>query len=276
MGKSSRKGQYTARKLAGLCVKCGKTFPATGRVSCLRCLRKATKAQLKQADKMRRAGKCPRCGGRGRDGFTVCKRCQDLGYVRQVAIRTDRKSKKLCLQCGAIAISDKSYCARCKERDRARGGDRKARLKSLGLCSSCGQAPPRKDFATCELCRERGRGYVHHVKVAIIEKYGGRCVCCSESNLYFLTIDHVNNDGASEKRQLGNSSAIVRKVYREPRSSAYQLLCFNCNCAKGFFGSCPHTWPNGERIINGASSSTVYNPAVSDSVERSSDTSMGL
>lgn len=22
----------------------------------------------------------------------------------------------------------------------------------------------------------------------------------------------------------------------------FQLLCFNCNCAKGFFGMCPHKY----------------------------------
>lgn len=80
------------------------------------------------------------------------------------------------------------------------------------------------------------------IKLKMIEGYGGKCNCCGESRYQFLTIDHINNDGADDRRK-NNKTGI--KLYRDlikqnfPKDR-FQLLCFNCNCAKGFFGKCPH------------------------------------
>ena|ERR1022692_131008 len=74
----------------------------------------------------------------------------------------------------------------------------------------------------------------------IIDAYGGKCVCCGEANPYFLTIDHVENNGRNHRKQIGESN-----VYRWLRAQGfpkdkYQLMCANCNCSKGWFGFCPH------------------------------------
>jgi len=77
----------------------------------------------------------------------------------------------------------------------------------------------------------------------VFDHYGGKCVCCGESNQWFFTIDHVNNDGADHRRVLGRNM-LGHKFYRWLRRNGYpegfQVLCFNCNCAKGFWGVCPH------------------------------------
>ena len=60
---------------------------------------------------------------------------------------------------------------------------------------------------------------------------GGKCVCCGESNMAFLQIDHINDDGATDRRS-GH-----RRSYSY--ASPVQVLCANCNYAK-HFGGCPH------------------------------------
>ena len=66
-----------------------------------------------------------------------------------------------------------------------------------------------------------------------------RCACCGEQRLAFLTLDHVNNGGRAHRRQKGNQG-----VYHELRRAGYppgfRVLCFNCNLARGSYGSWPH------------------------------------
>lgn len=72
--------------------------------------------------------------------------------------------------------------------------------------------------------------------------YGGKCSCCGESNPLFLTIDHVNSDGAEERRLTNRNTARQHRVIlKENFPVRYQLLCFNCNCGRHRNGGiCPH------------------------------------
>ena len=36
------------------------------------------------------------------------------------------------------------------------------------------------------------------LRALVIEHYGDRCSCCGESEIKFLAIDHINNDGAEQ------------------------------------------------------------------------------
>jgi hypothetical protein len=78
----------------------------------------------------------------------------------------------------------------------------------------------------------------------VVQKYGGRCVCCGESNSLLLNIDHVNGDGKYERAfdKGGNIySGFLSRLDREPVSSRYQILCFNCNIGRHMNdGMCPH------------------------------------
>jgi hypothetical protein len=77
----------------------------------------------------------------------------------------------------------------------------------------------------------------------VLSAYGGKCACCGESTPEFLGIDHVNNDGESHRRELkGYGRSINRwlKMNGFPHDGRFQLLCHNCNMAKGCYGGCPH------------------------------------
>ena len=74
----------------------------------------------------------------------------------------------------------------------------------------------------------------------MLDALGHECSCCGEREVRFLTLDHINNDGA-RYRQMYNEQQIYRMARREgwPKDK-YQVLCMNCNFAKGHFGICPH------------------------------------
>lgn len=89
--------------------------------------------------------------------------------------------------------------------------------------------------------RRRAERY-QELRQTVIIAYGGKCVCCGITEPKFLTIDHINNNGALERKSFGLKG---RKMYawlvrnNFPKDN-YQLLCYNCNCTKGFYGRCPH------------------------------------
>jgi hypothetical protein len=89
---------------------------------------------------------------------------------------------------------------------------------------------------TCVQCRrERAAGERRALRQAVLDLLGGRCVCCGVTDYVFLDIDHVNDDGAEERRR--TTVATHRLALVEPHR--FQVLCRNCNWAK-FQGGCPH------------------------------------
>jgi hypothetical protein len=82
----------------------------------------------------------------------------------------------------------------------------------------------------------------HNTKLKIINYYGGKCACCGESNLIFLNIDHINNDGAEHRRKIGRrKNDIYLWIKSNNFPPGFQVLCFNCNCGRQLNGGiCPH------------------------------------
>ena len=72
-----------------------------------------------------------------------------------------------------------------------------------------------------------------------IVAYGGRCACCGEARLEFLTLDHIGGRADERYRITGQKAWAHLKARGWPKDN-FQLLCFNCNCAKGIYGRCPH------------------------------------
>lgn len=178
------------------------------------------------------------------DGLTThCKPCNRVINKRTVDRRLENGQvtpiEKVCTKCNTLKPKDSYYSNKKWTTD--------------GLQSWCKECikKSRKDYYNrdIEKLRKKGRDDRKKEKLALINAYGGKCVCCGESQWEFLTIDHINNDGAEHRRRLGKgikSKGSTTMVWRYLRKNGYpkgefQLLCFNCNCAKGFFGYCPHT-----------------------------------
>ena len=78
-------------------------------------------------------------------------------------------------------------------------------------------------------------------KRVVMIHYGGKCVCCGEARIEFLSVDHVNGGGEKQKRELGIGSDMYSWLIRNNfPEEGYRVLCFNCNMARGFYGYCPH------------------------------------
>jgi hypothetical protein len=90
--------------------------------------------------------------------------------------------------------------------------------------------------------RIRQNAHNKKVKEQTISEYGGKCAHCLESNIVFLTLDHIDNNGPAHRKELQNQTQSKRKftggaIYvwlkhnNYPRDN-YQVLCFNCNYKK--------------------------------------------
>ena len=146
------------------------------------------------------------------------------------------------------------------------------------LCPRCGKRPPIEGKKQCQVCisymrtrrqslpvetitkyhkhdkqwrennrqhlRENDRKRTLNVKQEVFSHYGGKCACCGENNIMFLTIDHKNGNGSIQRKEATGSSNGGRNFYAWIRAHGYpsdfQILCWNCNCAKGHYGFCPH------------------------------------
>lgn len=111
-------------------------------------------------------------------------------------------------------------------------------------CSQCGQTVA-NGMARCQRCIDRAKTYARRRRIddkrAVFAHYGDMCVCCGEVEPAFLAIDHIDGDGSTHRRSLGN---LRREFYTWIRKNGYpdwlQILCHNCNTAKHFLGACPH------------------------------------
>jgi hypothetical protein len=67
------------------------------------------------------------------------------------------------------------------------------------------------------------------------------CTSCGITNIRFLTLDHIHNDGAKDRNGAKSNVGILRNLYKlgwpeDYIKENYQILCWNCNCVKGLRG----------------------------------------
>ncbi len=104
------------------------------------------------------------------------------------------------------------------------------------------------------------REYRLKKKQEVVTRYGGHCVCCGETKVEFLTMDHIDGRGADHRRELSPNKAtrpsgglsfylrLLKLDYRDPNM---QVLCWNCNCTKHQYGVCPHEQTLTDLIASG-------------------------
>lgn len=81
-------------------------------------------------------------------------------------------------------------------------------------------------------------------KLLAIEKYSNgenKCACCGENEIKFLSIDHIKGGGNKHRKTTGGTGQMTyRWLKRNNYPDGFQVLCFNCNIAKGCYNECPH------------------------------------
>lgn len=100
-------------------------------------------------------------------------------------------------------------------------------------------------MADPELHRKKNaanRAWKRRVKIEIIRRYGGKCICCGENRIEFLCIHHIDNDGAKHRQKLHISAgySFYAWLKRNNYPEGFKVLCANCNTALGYYGYCPH------------------------------------
>jgi hypothetical protein len=83
---------------------------------------------------------------------------------------------------------------------------------------------------------------LNSLRIAMLNAYGPYCHCCKESNIHFLTLEHVNGDGATHRKTLGKNRHGVLIDLRERGwpTDGYTVLCMNCNWGSRRTQICPH------------------------------------
>ena len=97
-----------------------------------------------------------------------------------------------------------------------------------------------------EKIRESSKKWLIKLRHDAIMAYGGyECVCnhggkkCGVLVPNFLTLDHINNDGAIHRKALGGKGNLYQWLKVKNYPPGFQVLCYNCNCSKGHYGKCP-------------------------------------
>jgi len=88
----------------------------------------------------------------------------------------------------------------------------------------------------------RENRYSRKLKQDVMEVYckgKARCQCCGFDNIDGLSIDHINEVKNFIRPNL-HSKELHKYLKRNIYPKGFQVLCINCNSAKGKLGKCPH------------------------------------
>jgi hypothetical protein len=144
-----------------------------------------------------------------------------------------------------IQIGDK-FCTSCKQ-------EKCVNDFSYNPCQKDGRANWCKDCHRKDAQRRNNANpdyykqvsYRKRIKLryAVLSHYSGGvpiCACCKETEIKFLCIDHMNGGGNAHRKTLPRGFYIYQWLKNQEYPTGFQVLCHNCNMAKGFYGSCPH------------------------------------
>ena len=95
----------------------------------------------------------------------------------------------------------------------------------------------------CKKCRDLHTAKRYKVKREVFEKYGGcKCACCGDTEIVWLSIDHIDGGGNKHRKELKNKCGVnfYNWLKKQNYPDGYQVLCMNCQFGKHACGICPH------------------------------------
>lgn len=156
---------------------------------------------------------------------------------------------------------------------------RTRKRKEAGLCQRCGKNQTAN--VRCSECQlkhqQKARNWVstkarlrpewwgktepyRQMAIAHYSNNTNQCACCKEPDVRFLTIVHINNDGAEHRKRGGKAIYIWLFLHNYP--VGFQILCWNCNLGKSIYGTCPHNLPINTTASGEIKNSDAHNPVV--------------
>ncbi len=190
----------------------------------------------------RSEGLCTRCGKEpAAEGLEMGLLC----IAGRKAYKDGLRNKKVCTNC-RFTLGSPEHAEKCLSKGKLRfEGNKKA-----GMCSACGKFTPVEGKYRCERCLNYGTWKSLKLKREAIQGYGGKCICCGESSIVFLCLDHIDNNGKEHRKQIGGGGGITyRWVIKNNFPPGIQILCWNCNSAKQIYGGCTHQIPEKELLL---------------------------
>ena len=92
--------------------------------------------------------------------------------------------------------------------------------------------------------RKWQRNHTAKIRPMCFKAYIGdppKCMCCGETTMEFLSLDHINGGGKHHRKAINKvGNGFYDWVVKNNFPEGLQVLCHNCNLAKGFYGECPH------------------------------------
>lgn len=222
-------------------------------------------------------GRCGNCGRKNQSRYANCDICRKNNRNADKIQRAKRKEAGTCVACGKTRdMEGLLQCSKCLQDNRNRNASisneqkrqyKKSQIdrwRASEMCINCGRERNVDGRVQCGKCLEAGRSYIERVgkearretqrrrtlkiKIDCFNQYGGCiCACCRESIMDFLTLDHIDRNGAEERKCLKKQGIAVvgtnfyRYLRRSGYPNGYQVLCYNCNIGRERHnGVCPH------------------------------------
>lgn len=181
----------------------------------------------------------------------TCYRAQTKARQQKDPLYNKKQNDRYRMRRSAVIQSYGDCCKQCGENqyefltiDHVHGGGNKHRKE---VCSSSlidhlynNKVNPDDYQVLCYNCNcsKNYTGKDKHYakdKASAIKRYGGWCQECKEDRIEKLTIDHIGDDGAEQRKLLNCGTGA--KFYRYLKRNDYpelglQVLCYNCNCAR--------------------------------------------
>jgi len=97
----------------------------------------------------------------------------------------------------------------------------------------------RNKSATLQASKESQK----QLRMQVLAAYGSKCMCCAETNIEFLGVDHAQGGRygtVKPDKKCRSGAKLYRALKRAGFPPEFRLLCHNCNLSRGLYGYCPH------------------------------------
>jgi len=159
-----------------------------------------------------------------------CLATKAAAEFRKASHRPDGLDRK-CKTCMSEYARAKGFTA--KREASGRGREARARYRDRNKGAIREKFRKRRESGV-----DRGRANDRRsgIRTKALEALGGACVRCGLTDVDVLCVDHVDDDGAREREEVGrNPFPTFVRICRGEDLPRYQVLCCNCNREKQAF-----------------------------------------